>query len=328
MMKTVKKSDMINAVKKFKNKKVLVVGDMMIDEYIWGKVSRISPEAPIPVVDVQKEESKPGGAANVILNLVSLGAKVYAAGVIGRDLNAHKLLTKLEKMEVNITAVIPDNARPTTIKTRVIAHNQQVVRIDKEHRHNISPAVEKRILKKLAPVIKSVNAVIFSDYDKGLLTEGLVRGIMKLAGDKIITVDPKPTNIDIFRDITMISPNKKEAAEASGIKIENESDVLEASKILQGITNAKAILITRGEEGMSLWHEGIMESIPTVAREVYDVTGAGDTVIAVATLALAAGAGLKEACALSNIAAGEVVAEVGVVTLTPKELIEAVNVQK
>lgn len=324
-MNKTNKETLKKLIKKFKNKKILVVGDLMIDEYIWGKVSRISPEAPIPVVEVQKEDSKPGGAANVILNLVSLGAKVYAAGVTGRDDNAKRLIKYLKNVKVDMSAVVADKSRPTTVKTRVIAHHQQVVRIDKEHRADISAGTAKAIIRKTAKLIRKMDAVIFSDYDKGLLTQRLVDGIMEKAKGKIVTVDPKPDNVDIFRNVTLISPNKKEAAEASGMQISTEEDVLNASKILRDITNSKAILITRGEEGMSLYEDGMMRSVPTVAREVFDVTGAGDTVISVVTLALACGSSFDEAAVLSNIAAGEVVAEVGVVTLNPKELEAAVD---
>lgn len=312
-------------IKKFRGKKVLVVGDLMLDCYVWGSVSRISPEAPIPVVDVTREDAKPGGAANVILNLVSLGAKVFAAGVIGMDDNAGKLMACLKKDNVNTSAVLTDGARPTTVKTRVIAHNQQVVRIDKEHKSDISSKTAKAIIAKIEKEIKNVDAVIFSDYDKGLLTRELVDGIMAAAGDKIVTVDPKPSNMEIFKNATLISPNKKEASEAAGMAIVTEDDVLEASRILKDITDSKAILITRGEEGMSLFKDGSIITIPTVAREVFDVTGAGDTVISVVTLALAAGASFENACILSNIAAGRVVAEVGVVTISPGELEAAVN---
>ncbi|MEI7541726.1 MAG: D-glycero-beta-D-manno-heptose-7-phosphate kinase [bacterium] len=324
-MNKISKATLKKIIHKFKNKKILVVGDLMIDEYIWGKVSRISPEAPIPVVEVQKEDAKPGGAANVILNLVSLGAKVYAAGVIGQDDKAKKLTSYLKKENVDVSAIVTDKNRPTTVKTRVIAHHQQVVRIDKEQKNDISLATAKIIIGKITKIMKNMDAVVFSDYDKGLLTSGLVSGIMSLAKGKIVTVDPKPDNVSIFNNVTLISPNKKEASEATGIQISNEEQVLAAAKILKNITNSAAILITRGEEGMSLYEGGRMRSVPTVAREVFDVTGAGDTVISVVTLALASGSSFDEAAVLSNIAAGEVVAEVGVVTLNIKELKAAVD---
>lgn len=312
-------------IKKFKNKKILVIGDLMIDEYIWGKVSRISPEAPIPVVDVEKEEFKPGGAANVILNLTSLGAKVYSAGVVGDDAGAHRLLNYLKKNNVNLDSIIIDKKRPTTIKTRVIAHSQQVVRIDKEKRIPVSDKIIDALINKIKKILKNVDAVIFSDYGKGVITEELVDFTVKNISSKIITADPKPKNIKIFRNVTLISPNKKEAQEATGIHIENEKDIDRVAEELKKITDAEAILITRGEEGMTLYYNKEKHHIPTVAREVYDVTGAGDTVISVITLALTTGADFKNSAYLANIAAGKVVAEIGVAVLTPYELSGAVD---
>ncbi len=321
----INKSHLKRIIDKFKNKKILVIGDLMIDEYIWGKVSRISPEAPIPVVDVEKEEFKPGGAANVILNLTSLGAKVYSAGVVGDDVVAHKLLKYLKKNRVNTEPIVVDKKRPTTIKTRVIAHSQQVVRIDREKRILLSQNIINQMIDKIKKNIKNVNAVIFSDYGKGVITEELVKFVVKNAKTEIINVDPKPKNIKIFKDVTLISPNKKEAQEATGVHIENENDIDKAAEELKKITNTKAILLTRGEEGMTLYFENQKYHIPTVAREVYDVTGAGDTVISVVTLALTAGANFRDSAYLSNIAAGKIVAEIGVAVLKPNELKGAVD---
>jgi rfaE bifunctional protein kinase chain/domain len=312
-------------INNFKNKKILVIGDLMVDEYIWGKVSRISPEAPIPVVDVEKEEFKPGGAANVILNLTSLGVKVYSAGVIGDDINGRKLLNYLKKNKVKQDAIIIDKKRPTTIKTRVIAHSQQVVRIDREKRLMISDNIINKIISKIKNIINKVDAIIFSDYGKGVITEELVNFVVKNSNGKVINVDPKPKNMKIFKGVTLISPNKKEAELATGITIENENDINKAAYELEKMTNAKAVLITRGEEGMTLFFKNEKYHIPTVAREVYDVTGAGDTVISVITVALASGADFKSAAHIANIAAGKVVAEIGVAVLTRDELKEAVD---
>lgn len=312
-------------INNFKNKKILVIGDLMVDEYIWGKVSRISPEAPIPVVDVEKEEFKPGGAANVILNLTSLGVEVYSAGVIGDDINGRKLLNYLKKHKVKHDAIIIDKKRPTTIKTRVIAHSQQVVRIDREKRIIISDCIINKIILKIKSIINKIDAIIFSDYGKGVITEELVDFVVKNSNGKIINVDPKPKNMKIFKRVTLISPNKKEAELATGITIENENDINKAACELEKMTQAKAVLITRGEEGMTLFLKNEKYHIPTVAREVYDVTGAGDTVISVITAALASGADFKSAAYLANIAAGKVVAEIGVAVLTREELKEAVD---
>ncbi|HPI04056.1 MAG TPA: D-glycero-beta-D-manno-heptose-7-phosphate kinase [Candidatus Goldiibacteriota bacterium] len=320
-MKNIKKSPLKKIVNLFKGKKILVVGDLMIDEYIWGNVSRISPEAPIPVVEVSREELKPGGAANVIINLIAMGAKVYCAGVVGADANAHKLEKYFKEHKVDYSAVVEDAKRPTTIKTRVIAHNQQVVRIDKEKKLAISPDIREKMLEKLRPVIKKMDGIILSDYNKGMMTKEIVDGVMKAAAGKIVAVDPKPQNMELFKNATLITPNKKEASGATGIEIETEKDILNAGNKLKKELNIKAVLITRGEDGMSLFEDSGVSHVPTVAREVFDVTGAGDTVISVATLALCAGADFKQAAVLSNVAAGISVAEVGVYAVKTNELI-------
>lgn len=315
-------------IKKFKGKKILVVGDLMLDKYIWGNVSRISPEAPIPIVHVSKEETKPGGAANVILNLIDLGAKVFCAGVVGNDLAGKELINYLKTNNVDCSLIIIDKERPTTIKTRVIAHQQQVVRIDKERSIPIKDAILNKIVKKIIKIKNKIDAIILSDYNKGIFTSGSVHEIITAMRGKIITVDPKPKNLKLFRNVTLISPNKKEASEATGINIENERDILHVARELKNTINAEAILITRGEEGMSLYDGHTLETIPTRAKDVYDVTGAGDTVIAVTTIALTSDASFKDAAFLANIAAGIVVAEIGVATVTPIELVRAINNEK
>ena len=324
-MKNVKLTRLKALVPKFKGIKVLVIGDIMADDYIWGNVSRISPEAPIPVVEVTKEESKPGGAANVMLNLAELGAKVYAAGVVGADANAHKLEKDLRKRGISTEAVIEDRKRPTTVKTRVIAHQQQVVRIDREKKIVLSDSVKERLIEKAVRLARRADAVIFSDYNKGVLIWETVEAVTAAAKGKIISVDPKPANMKIFRNATLITPNRKEASEGSGIEIRTEEDIRRAAVNLREMLNVKAVLITRGEDGMTLYDGNKLETIPTVAREVYDVTGAGDTVVSTATLALAAGASFEEAAVLSNFAAGISVREVGVVTVRPQQLIKEIK---
>jgi rfaE bifunctional protein kinase chain/domain len=324
-MLDIKKSSLKKYIPKFKNKRVLVVGDLMLDDYIWGNVTRISPEAPIPIIEVTKEETKPGGAANVVLNLISLGAKVYCAGVAGKDANAKKLLDALNKKGVDTDAVILDAARPTTVKTRVIAYHQQVVRIDKEKKLALAPAVVAKIHKSIKKIMPKIDAVIFSDYNKGMITRQTVEEIIDMAKGKIIAVDPKPKNISVFNGITIITPNKKEASEATSIAIDSKEALSHAGMELLSMLNAKAVLITRGEEGMSLFEHGREDSIPTVAKEVYDVTGAGDTVVSVVTLALAAGSDFREAAVMANVAAGIVVGEMGVATVTPKQFAAALD---
>jgi D-glycero-beta-D-manno-heptose-7-phosphate kinase len=327
-MKNSDKARLKKVVNRFNKMRMLVIGDIMVDEYIWGSVTRISPEAPIPVVEVKKDEFKPGGAANVMLNLADLGAKVYAAGVVGSDFNAHKLVGYIKKHKIDTSSIIVDHVRPTTIKTRVLAHSQQIVRIDREHNLPVSKDKMKLMIKKLKAIVKKVDGIIFSDYGKGVITRELFEAVMEGAKGKTVTADPKPQNARLFRRVDLITPNKKEAEQASGIKIHDEKSLLRAGAELRDLLGAKAILITRGEEGMSLFEGGSVTHIPTVAREVYDVTGAGDTVISVASLALAAKADPKDAALISNIAAGEVVAEVGVATLTQKELNDAIQASK
>jgi rfaE bifunctional protein kinase chain/domain len=312
-------------VKKIRGKRILVVGDLMLDKYVWGNVTRISPEAPIPIVRVTKEETKPGGAANVVLNLMSLGAKVSCAGIVGKDDAGRELVSYLKKNGVDCSAIIMDSERPTTIKTRVIAHQQQVVRIDKEKGQPIREAMLDKIVKKIKRMKDEIDAAVLSDYNKGIFTANTVQEIITTLRGKIITADPKPKNLKFFRNVTLISPNKKEASEATGITMENERDILHAARELKNTINAEAILITRGEEGMSLYDGSNLDTIPTRAREVYDVTGAGDTVIAAVTAALSAGASFKEASLIANVAAGIVVAEVGVATVTPAELLSVIN---
>ncbi|MCD4813854.1 D-glycero-beta-D-manno-heptose-7-phosphate kinase [bacterium] len=322
-MKQVQAAHLKRLVNKFSNKKILVVGDVMLDEYIWGSVSRISPEAPIPVVHVNKESALPGGAANVAKNITALGGKVILAGVVGRDATGHRIKALLKKEGVNTDLILEDRSRPTITKTRVIAHSQQVVRIDRESAGNLRPAIITEILTKIAKLMKQVDGVIISDYNKGLLTESLSQGVISLARqyNKVITGDPKPQNIFKFRGVTLISPNQSEASIAAAMPITNRASLLKAGKKMLESLQCEAVLITRGEEGMSLFEAKSGTShIHTVAQEVYDVSGAGDTVISALTLALASGGSFKEAAVAANCAAGITVGEVGVATTTQAEL--------
>jgi len=322
-MKNVHAAKLKKLVDKFTDKKILVIGDVMLDEYIWGKVSRISPEAPIPVVHVQKENAMPGGAANVANNLRSLGGKVLLAGVIGKDEGAQRMLNLLKKEGVDTSLLLQDATRPTITKTRVIAHSQQVVRIDREDAEEVKPALIARLLEEISRWIRKVDAIIISDYNKGLLTHALTEGVVVQAHryGRIITGDPKPQNIAKFRGVTLISPNQHEAGSAAGFAIKDETTLNRAGKQILKNLDCEAVLITRGEEGMSLFErEGQVSHIPTVAQDVFDVSGAGDTVISTLTLALAAGGDFREAAVAANCAAGITVGEVGVATTTQKEL--------
>lgn len=322
-MKNVKAVHLKKIVDRFTNKKILVLGDVMLDEYIWGKVSRISPEAPIPVVHVQREDAMPGGAANVANNIRALGGKVILAGVVGTDAAAERMLAILKKEGVDTKLLIRDGSRPTITKTRVIAHNQQVVRIDREDPMELSGKVVAHLLNGIERVMKTVDAVIVSDYNKGLLTDTLSQGVIALAQKykKPVTGDPKPENIMKFKGVTLISPNQMEAEKASGIKISNLASLHAAGTRILELLHCGAVLITRGEEGMALFERGgHVSHIPTVAQEVYDVSGAGDTVISTLTLGLAAGGNFRESSVAANCAAGITVGEVGVATTTQAEL--------
>jgi len=315
----------------FAGKSIVVLGDLMLDEFIWGRVRRISPEAPVPVVEVDRQTLALGGAGNVVSNLVALGARITPVGVIGNDSDADRLRHAFAELDVTTDALVADSARPTTVKTRIIAHNQQVVRTDRESRARIAAAIEDKVAASFVERIESADAVVVSDYGKGLLTSGLLAQTLKAAHERglIVCLDPKMRSFIHYQPITVITPNNQEASDASGIPIEDEQSLTEAGRRLLGSIDTRAVLITRGEEGMALFQRddavgARITHIPTVAREVYDVTGAGDTVIATLALALASGASLEEAAVLSNHAAGVVVGKLGTASLTRDELLEAI----
>ena len=311
------------AVAGLAGKKVLVVGDLMVDHYIWGKVSRISPEAPIPVVHVGEETWRLGGAANVAANLAALGAKVALVGVVGKDATGRHLRSLLEEKGIDSSAIIEDESRPTIQKTRVIAQHQQVVRVDREKSAWLDAKVREALIEKALAAAKGADAILFSDYAKGVLTQPVAAKLIELgrAQGSVLSVDPKPANIGLFKGASIITPNQGEAQAASGITMDSEAHVEEAGRKLLKDLECKAVLITRGEHGMSLFENGQPTThIATRAQEVFDVTGAGDTVISTLTLALAAGASYADAAYLANAAAGIVVGEVGVAAVSPAQL--------
>jgi rfaE bifunctional protein kinase chain/domain len=264
----------------FAGKRIVVLGDLMLDEFIWGRVRRISPEAPVPVVEVDRQTVALGGAGNVVSNLVSLGAVPTPVGVLGDDRDADRLRSAFVELGVNTIALVADPARPTTVKTRIIAHNQQVVRADRESRARIMSEIEDRVAQSFCHQIEAADAVVVSDYGKGLLTPGLLSDTLKAARERglIVCLDPKLRSFVHYQPVTVITPNNQEAANASGIPIEDEQSLTDAGlKLLRSI-DASAVLITRGEEGMALFSgesdAARVTHIPTVAREVYDVTGA------------------------------------------------------
>jgi D-glycero-beta-D-manno-heptose-7-phosphate kinase len=311
----------------FEGKRILVMGDLMLDEFIWGRVRRISPEAPVPVVEVERQTLALGGAGNVVSNLVALGARPTPLGVVGDDADAGRLRSRFGELNVSVSSLVVDGARPTTLKTRVIAHNQQVVRADRESRVPISAEVEEKVIARFQIEIETADAVVVSDYNKGLLTARVLAGALRSARERgiMVCLDPKLRNFAHYQPVTVITPNHQEAAEAAAVVIEDEKSLVEAGRRLLGSIDCRAVLITRGEEGMTLFTDGgEVTHIPTVAREVYDVTGAGDTVIATLALALASNASFAEAAVLANHAAGVVVGKVGTATVARDELMATI----
>ena len=311
-------------IDQFSNVKILVIGDWILDEFVWGTVERISPEAPVPVVNVIRESFVPCGALNVANNIRTLGGLVYPCGLVGRDLMGRMLVKAMKKEGIDTTGAIYDQARPTTLKTRVVAHSQQVVRFDRENNQQITGDLLKKALLCIDKIISKVDAIIIEDYGKGMITPELLTHVLKKAKvlKKPVLVDPKEKNFNYYRGVTVITPNRKEALSASGISRDDRTpDIQEIGKALIKRFSCEAVLVTLGEEGMMLFEKsGASVKIPTAAREVFDVSGAGDTVIAVFTLALAAGSSMKEAALISNQAAGIVVGKLGTATVTPKEL--------
>jgi len=323
-------SDRIDAgtlVQKFKKTTLLVAGDIMIDEFIWGTVSRISPEAPVPVVAVTHENLLLGGAANVVHNVHSLGGRVLLAGVIGDDRMGEKIKALLAEQKIDGGGLVEQAGRPTTVKTRVVAHGQQVVRFDRERLEPISTQSQESLLGYIDKNWDEVDGIIISDYGKGLIIPALMDFIMNRKGrdGKLVAVDPKMNHFSLYRGATIVTPNRQEAEAAAGTQIKDESSLMEVGRNLLERFACQAILITRGEEGMVLFErEGDVVNVPTVAKEVYDVTGAGDTVISALTMALAAGSDFPEAAVVANYAAGIVVGKVGTATVTPEELTKAI----
>ncbi|MBW1714233.1 MAG: D-glycero-beta-D-manno-heptose-7-phosphate kinase [Deltaproteobacteria bacterium] len=298
----------------FGRSRILVVGDIILDQFIWGKVSRISPEAPVPVVGVEHETTMLGGAANVVNNIVASGGNVFLCGVVGNDSRGRELTAKLEELGVNVDGIIVEHGRPTTVKTRIIAHAQQVVRYDREKIGLVKPETTNRILDFIHKTKRDLSAIIVSDYGKGVVSSQLMDGLRSVISEcnLPVTVDPNVKNFPLYKEVTIITPNHNEAAAIAGMEIEDEKGLLESGKKLLSNESCRAVLITRGADGMTLFEEdGSITHIESVARKVYDVTGAGDTVIAMLTLGITSGLDLRAAAYLSNLAAGLVVAEIG-----------------
>lgn len=315
-------------ISSFSGKKVLVIGDLILDEFIWGKVSRISPEAPVPVVWVKDESFMPGGASNVANNINALGGKSYLVGVVGSDERAGILKGELKHRGVNIDGIISDSKRPTILKTRVIAHQQQVVRIDREKTDPLQDSTIRRITDYVEKVIDEMDAVIVEDYGKGLITPKLLSKIVPLAKrkKKIIAVDPKEEHLSYYKGVTLLTPNNSEASRAAGIEIKDAKTLKEAGFKLLKKLKTKILLITLGEDGMIIFEEGKSpKKIDTIAQEVFDVSGAGDTVVSSYTLSLISGADPIQAAHIANCAAGIVVGKVGIAVVTQEEIVKCIK---
>ena len=318
-----------NIIKKFRNKKIIVIGDIMLDHFIRGNVSRISPEAPVPVVLVKEEHFLAGGAGNVAVNITGLEAKSILVSVIGEDIFGSTLKKFLSDTKVNTEHVVQDKTRPTTKKTRIIAEHQQVVRFDRESKTRIDQVLSKKCMAHFKKVAKEADGVILSDYGKGMLSNESIKEIIRICNKhKLpVCVDPKTENFRKYKNITCITPNNKEAWEGmSMIPKEGEEEINELGEKILKTLKAKSILITRGPAGMSLFEKGKKPArIKATAKEVFDVTGAGDSVISVLTLALASGASIKDAAKISNFAGGIVVGKLGTATVSQEELLEAIK---
>ncbi len=318
-------------ISSFKDKKILIVGDIMLDEYIWGRVNRISPEAPVPVVDVTERSVRLGGAANVVQNLASVGITPYIAAVCGEDTNGKLLHKELEKSGCNISALVSSPERPTTTKTRIMAHQQQVVRVDDEDSSNLSENEETLLLSAIKNVINDIDAVIISDYGKGVITPTLINNLHSITKSRniFVSVDPKENHWDFYGDVDVITPNLKEGYESLGLTLKgmpDDDEIISKGWEIVEKYSLKYLLLTLSEKGMMLFDSTKKEPthLHTVAKDVYDVTGAGDTVISLFTAAIAAEADPVEATFIANHAAGITVAEIGTTSVTPDELLQTI----
>jgi D-glycero-beta-D-manno-heptose-7-phosphate kinase len=306
------------------DRNVVVLGDVMLDEFVWGDVTRISPEAPVPVVDVRRESVHLGGAGNVLANLVALGARGSVVGVVGNDGPGQRLQTELLALGAEDGCLVVDDSRRSTTKTRIIAHSQLVVRADRESRVPVTPKIEDQIISCLNKALKRANAFVVSDYDKGVVTPRILREILPIAYEQVpVLIDPKLRNFNSYRPATLVTPNHLEALRMSNTEDHSDDGSHAAARIIREKLGCDAVLITRGDRGMMLLEaDGEPVYVETAAREVYDVTGAGDTVIAALAGALASGATMLEAAAFANRAAGIVVGKVGTATASSEELLE------
>ncbi|UCB51264.1 MAG: D-glycero-beta-D-manno-heptose-7-phosphate kinase [Deltaproteobacteria bacterium] len=323
-----KPEELKRCVDRFSDARLIVVGDIIMDEYIWGDVSRISPEAPVPVVDIKEETKMLGGAANVLNNIASLGGTPILCGVIGDDQTGREIVERVKRQGLRTDGIFTESHRPTSVKTRVVAHNQQVVRFDRESRRKLETQSLKKILDFVQQMKDGYDAIIVADYGKGVISAELMEGLRGLVSQSkaILAVDPKIGNFECYQNVDVITPNHHEAGAFCRMEVIDRESLVRAGKQMLRELNCRFVLITQGKDGMSLFEKsGETSHIPTVARKVYDVTGAGDTVISTFCLGLASGLDPKSAALISNFAAGIVVGEVGTSTVKAEELKKVVN---
>jgi D-glycero-beta-D-manno-heptose-7-phosphate kinase len=320
--------NLIRCIDGFPKTTVLVLGDIIMDEYIWGDVSRISPEAPVPVVDVRQETKMLGGAANVVNNIAALGGRAILCGVVGYDRTGEEIIQKIEGLNLPTGGIIQVPGRPTTIKTRIVAQSQQVVRFDRESRNPVGEESLNRVFSFIKGEKDRIQGVVVSDYDKGVVSPGLMVRLKAFCRDcgVILGVDPKPNHFDHYHGIDVITPNHHEAGAFCRTPISDQKSLVQAGTYMLHELKCRSVLITQGKEGMTLFEEnGEITHISTVARKVFDVTGAGDTVISAFCLGLAAGVDLKSAATIANFAAGIVVGEVGTSVVKAQDLKQVIR---
>lgn len=324
-MVTIDKKNYKKYITDMRTLKIGVIGDIMLDVYYWGRTERISPEAPVPVVNIIREEVKPGGAANVGLNIKTLGAEPVMFGLIGSDLNGSVFIENMLAKHIKTDCIVIDKNRPTTVKTRILASNQHVVRFDREDSENISGKTEKNLLKLIEKRIGELDAIIFQDYNKGMLTDSLIRSVIKSAKKmKVITaVDPKLKNFSAYKGADIFKPNLRETEEILNRKIYTESEIEKAGNDLMRMLDLEKLVITLSERGMAIFDKNKkMKMIPSKTTKIANVSGAGDTVIAALVSFLCAGASFEEACTIANYAASIVVEDVSIIPVDPDELKE------
>jgi D-beta-D-heptose 7-phosphate kinase/D-beta-D-heptose 1-phosphate adenosyltransferase len=328
-MTTISKQRAANLLSQIRKCNIVVLGDVMLDEFIWGDVTRVSPEAPVPVVDIRRESTHLGGAANVLANLLALGAKASVIGVVGDDPAAERVRRSVRDQSPQQTAneLVVDPSRPTTIKTRIIAQNQMVVRTDRELRTPVSGETEQRIIAAVKAALETAQALVVSDYDKGVITPRILAEVLPAAyGRMPVLIDPKIRNFDAYRPATLVTPNHHEALRVAGLEEDSDETLRQAAQLIHTRLGCDAVLVTRGNRGMMLVEgKGDPVNVETAAREVFDVTGAGDTVIAALGAALAAGASMIEAAVLANHAAGIVVGKLGTATASAEEVLNSME---